>query len=368
MVKDPTRQDQAQPQQAFGSSSVGGELDNTNKNSETAGLDLFSKTGTGSTFKSVQTVDIKSLGEHDDFGDFRHSPGPLSTSNKGFTSFDSGGPEKLFSSLEKLKISNEALSLSKGDAKPPGLQRKEDTGKSFTEPPTDEKKENMFADFPAPPSSKQANSSEDRYSVFREADFSSGGGVFSAQKPSNTDNQTSDEGFADFGGFEVADQFKSGDDSDFGAFQSTENVQSSSAGVADNFQPAQQTFNADFGDFSSSGGTNLSTVQPEKDSNGGFGAFGSFVTGPSAASSHQPHPVFNAGDSLINSVSLEPTERYRVLSHDSGVGSFKPVPYHCTLAASQFLFGIWGIGCLPLHAFSPRDYNSKNSSVTPFLL
>ena len=337
LTKDPTRQDQVQPQQAFGSSSVGGEANNTNKNSETCGLDLFPKTGTGSTLKSVQTVDIKSRVEHDDFGDFQHSPGQLSTSNKGFTSFDSGGPEKLFLSLEKLKVSSEALSLSKGDVKPPGLQGKKDADKRFTEPPTDEKKENKFADFPAPPSSKQANSSEDRYSVFREADFSSGGGVFSVQKATNTDNQTSDDGFADFGGFEVADQLKSGNDSDFGAFQSTENVQSASSGVADNFQPAQQTFSPDFGDFISSGGTKLATVQPEKDSNGGFGVFGSFVTGPSAASSNQHHPVSNVGDSLINSVSLEPSERYRVLSHDSGVGSFKP------MAVSQFLCGIWAI-------------------------
>ena len=65
-----------------------------------------------------------------------------------------------------------------------------------------------------------------------DADFGSGGGLFSVQKPvTTTEDLAADDDFADFGGFEVADQSMPGEDIDFGAFKSTENLQNVSFGV-----------------------------------------------------------------------------------------------------------------------------------------
>ena len=45
--------------------------------------------------------------------------------------------------------------------------------------------------------------------LLRDADFGSGGGLFSVQKPVTTaEDLAADDDFADFGGFEVADQSK----------------------------------------------------------------------------------------------------------------------------------------------------------------
>ena len=334
-VKEPKNQDEVQPVQEFGNFQIGNKSDKKTKGSESAGLDLFSKSVNNTTSNSVENVDTSGLRGADDFGDFQHSPGPLSTTSKGFASFGSSGSEKLVSSLEKFKLSNNALSSPQGGLTPPTLAGNEGFAKESTneKQPTDTSKQNVFGGFSAsgniaPPPSNQAETSEDRYSALRDADWGSGGGLFTVQEPVTTDNQIKDDGFADFGGFEVAEQFKSGDDNDFGAFKSTDDVQSASFGVAGDSQPAQQSFNPDFGDFSSSVSTNLSTPQPKTDSSGGFGAFGSFVTTPAAVSSNQPHPTSNASDSLINSVSLEPTERYKVLSHESGVGSCRSCAAH----------------------------------------
>ena len=329
LVKEPNKQEQEQePLKGFGNFQIGDRSDKKTKSSESAGLDLFSKAVNNTTSSSAENVDTSSLRGADDFGDFQHSPGPLSTT-KGFASFGSSGSEKLASSLEKFKLSNNALSSSQGGLTPPSLTGNKGLAKSSTneKQPTDTNKENVFGELSgsgnilAPPPSNQAKASEDKYSALRDADWGSGGGLFTVREPVTTDDQLPDDGFADFGGFEVADQFKSEDDDDFGAFKSTENVQSVSFGVAGDSQSAQQSFDPDFGDFSSSVSMNLSTPQPKTDSNGGFGAFGSFATTPSALSSNQPHPSSNACGSLINAVSLEPTERYKVLSHDSGVCS-----------------------------------------------
>lgn len=331
-VKDQKKQDQVQPVQEFGNFQIGDKSDKKTNSTESAGLNLFSKSVNNTTSNSVENVDTSGLKGADDFGDFKHSPGPLSTTSKGFASFDSSGSEKLATSLEKFKLSNNAPSSSHGGLTPPSLAGNEVVAKSSTneKQPTDTTKQNVFGDFSAsanivPPPSNQAKTSEDRYSALRDADWGSGGGLFTVQGPVTTDDQIKDDGFADFGGFEVAEQLNSGDDNDFGAFKSTDDVQSASFGVAADSQPAQQTFDPDFGDFSSSVSTNLSTPQPKTGSNGGFGAFGSFVTTPSTVSSNQPHPTSNASGSLINSVSLEPTERYKVLSHDSGVGNCSSV-------------------------------------------
>ena len=292
----------------------------------------------------------KAKTETDDFGDFQHSPGPFSTSSNSSMSFTSGSSEKLASSLEKFKLSSHALPSSQGSAKLPSLPANEGLGKSLTNEKDlgDKKKQeskatvNNFASFPVlgnDPSqtASTAKTSEDKYSAFRDVDFGSGGGVFNVQNPvsKTVEDQAADDGFADFGGFEVADQSKSGEDGGFGAFQSTQKVQSVPFGVFSNSQPSQhhpatsssknslQDYNQDFGDFNSFGSTHLSNAEPRKESSGEFGAFGSFVTGPGSASnrsSGHSHST-TASDSLINSVSLEPSERYKVLSHDSGVSS-----------------------------------------------
>ena len=325
-IKAPKQQDQLHSTQGFQNFQISGKLDIKATSSAVAGVDFFSKAVNNSTTKSVGNVSANSLTEADDFGDFQHSPGPLSTSSKGFTSFSSGGSEKLVSSLENFKLSNSAPSSAQGGVNPPSLKGYEGLGKSSTieKHATDTNKQNTIANFStlgndASPPSNQPETSGDRYSAFKDANFGSGGGLFDVQKPATAGDQVTDDGFADFGGFEVADQFKSNGDSDFGAFKTTENVQSVSFGVVSGSQPAQQKFNGDFGNFNSSGSTNLSAPHPEKDSSSKFGGFGSFVAGSSAASNSQPH--LTSSDSLINAVSLEPTERYKVLSHDSGVGT-----------------------------------------------
>lgn len=321
----PKQQDKSLFLPGFGDFKIGGEPGNMSKSS-VAGVDLVSNTISHTATKSVVNTDSsKNLAKASDFGDFQHSPGPLSTGNKKFTSFSSGDSDKLVSSLEKFKLSSQVLSSAQGGVNSTHTSENESLIKGLANelPPTDSKKQNMFAEFPVlgnnpSPTPNKVKTHEDRYSALKDADFGSRGGIFSVQEPATTDNQIADDGFADFGGFEVADQVKSGEDSDFGAFKSTENVQSVSFGVAGDSKPALQNFDQDFGDFKSSGNTNTSNAQPAKASSAGFRAFGSFVAGSSSASSSQPHSSSNANDSLINSVSLEPTERYKVLSHDSG--------------------------------------------------
>lgn len=336
-IQDPKQQELPQKSaQGFGNFQVGVELDSKAKTTELADINLFPKAAKNN---SITNIDSSSLTETDDFGDFHHSPAPFSTSNNSSKSFSSGSSEKLASSLEKFKLSSHSLPSTQGGVNIPSLPGNENLGKSLTnqKDPADKKQESKakpsnFADFPVlgnDPSqtANTAKTSEDKYSAFRDADFGSAGELFNVQKPAMEDH-VADDGFADFGGFEVADQFKSVEDNDFGAFKSTENLQNVSFGVFGDSQSAQQptthsskgsleNCNQDFGDFNSFGSTHPSNPQPERGSE--FGAFGSFVAGSSSVSSSKPHST-TVSDSLINSVSLEPTERYKVLSHDSGVG------------------------------------------------
>lgn len=329
--------------QSLGNFQVGGELQTKAKTSELAGINLFPNNNNSSTTKSIANIDINNLTETDDFGDFQHSPGPSATTSDSSTSFSSGSSEKLASSLEKFKLSSHSLLSTQGGVKIPSqpesksLSNEKDSG--------DKKKQDSkahpsnFASFPAvlgtDPSqtASTATTSEDKYSALRDADFGSGGGLFSVQRPvTTTEDLAADDDFADFGGFEVADQSKPGEDIDFGAFKSTENLQNVSFGVFSDSSQAQppasnssngplKDHNQDFGDFNTFGSTHLSNPQPKIESGGEFGAFGSFVTGSGGAHSSHQHSI-TASDSLINSVSLEPTERYKVLSNDSAVSSW----------------------------------------------
>ena len=118
----------------------------------------------------------------------------------------------------------------------------------------------------------------------------------------------------------MADQFTSGKDSDFGAFKSPENSQNVTFGMTSDSHSVDQQ---GFGVFQSSTSTNISSTTSESINSTDFGAFSSFAAGSSNVSSKQPNATATVRDSLINSVSLEPTERYKVLSHDSGVGYSK---------------------------------------------
>ena len=339
-TQESKQQDQLQKNvHKFGNFQVGEKLDSKVKACEPIDINLLSKAAESNSTKSIINNDNNSLAETDYFGDFQHSPGPFSSDNA--VSFNCSSSEKLASSLEKFKLASHTLPSTQGGVKSPSLPGYKDLGKGLTDrkEQADNNKQkskgnlSKFADFPVlgdDPSqtASSAKTSEDRYSALRDADFSSGDGLFNVQQPALGVANPDDDEFADFAGFEVADQFTSEDD--FGAFKSTDDLQGQSFGVFGNSQPAQQpttasstasveNYNQDFGSFNSFGNTHLSKPLPEKDHDGGFGAFGSFVTGPSSASSSRPHST-TTSDSLINSVSLEPTERYKVLSHDSGVG------------------------------------------------
>ena len=328
--------------QRLGNLQIGGELQAKVKTSELAGIHLFPNKNS-STAKSIANIDSNSMAESDDFGDFQHSPGPSATTSDSSTSLRSGSSEKLASSLEKFKLPSHSLLSTQGGVKIPSLPG----NKSLTNEKDsgDKKKQDSkanpsnFASFPAvlgnDPSqtASTGKTSEDIYSALRDADLGSGGGLFSVQKPvMTTEDLAADDDFADFGGFEVADQSKSGGDTDFGAFKATENLQNVSFGAFSDSSPAQlpasssskgplKDHSQEFGDFNSFDNTHLSNPQPKIENGGEFGAFGSFVTGSGSAHSSHQHST-TASDSLINSVSLEPTERYKVLSNDSAVSSW----------------------------------------------
>ena len=333
--------------QRLGNAQVGGELQIKTKTSELAGINLFPNNNNSSTSKSIATIDSNILTETDDFGEFQHSPGPSATTSDSSTSFSLGSSEKLASSLEKFKLSSHSLLCAQGGVKIPSLPE----NKSLTNEKDsgDKKKQDSkanptnFARFPTvlgnDPSqtASTAKTSEDKYSALRDADFGSGGGLFNVQKPvTTTEDLAADDDFADFGGFEVADQSKPGEDINFGAFKSTENLQNVSFGVFSDSSHAQlpasdsskdplKDHNQDFGDFNSFDSAHLSNPQPKIEiGTGEFGAFGSFVTGSGNAYSSHQHST-TASDSLINSVSLEPTERYKVLSNDSAVSNWSGV-------------------------------------------
>ena len=322
---------------------AGGELQTKAKTLELAGINLFPNNNNSST-NSNANIDSNNVTETDDFGDFQHSPGPSAMTSDSSASFSFGSSEKLASSLEKFKMSSHSLLSTQGGVKIPSLPEiksltnEKDSGDKKKQ----ESKANpsSFASFPAvlgnDPSQtpSTAKTSEDKYSVLRDADFGSGGGLFNVQKPvTTTEERAADDDFADFGGFEVADQSKPGEHIDFGAFKSTENLQNASFDVFSDSSQAQlpasnfskeplKDHNQDFGDFNSFGSAHLSNPQPKIESSGEFGAFGSFVTG-SAGGVHSSHQhSTTASDSLINTVSLEPTERYKVLSNDSAVSSW----------------------------------------------
>lgn len=324
--------------QRLGNFQIGGELQTKAKTSDFAGINLFPNNST-----TITNIDSNRVTETDDFGDFQHSPGPSATTSDSSTSFSSGSSEKLASSLEKFKLPSHSLLSSQGGVKIPSLPGKnsvtneKDSGDKKTQ--DSKASPSNFASFPAElgndPSQtgRTAKRSEDIYSALREADIGSGGGLFSVQKPVTTkEDLAADDDFADFGGFEVADQSNSGEDIDFGAFKATDNLQNVSFGVFSDSSQAQllasssskgpmKDHNQDFADFNSFDSTHLSNPQPKVESGGEFGAFGSFVTGSGRAISSHPHST-TASDSLINSVSLEPTERYKVLSNDSAVSSW----------------------------------------------
>ena len=330
-VQTPNEQ-QAQSLPGSGDLQFGSKPDN-NKSSDVVGGGLFSESVSNTANKSIFNVDTKGPADVDDFGEFQHSPDPFS-SNKTFTGFSSKAPEKLVSSLEKFKLSSHTLS----PATAGGLDSANRLGKQ----PADTKQQDTltgFASFGSDQNTSFADKTkvdEDKYSAFRNADFGSSGGVFSVEKPppiptqpptttSSTNDQLADDGFADFGSFEVADQFTSGKDSDFGAFKSPENSQNVTFGMTSDSHSVDQQ---GFGVFQSSTSTNISSTTSESINSTDFGAFSSFAAGSSNVSSKQPNATATVRDSLINSVSLEPTERYKVLSHDSGVGYSKNSLYH----------------------------------------
>ena len=321
--------------QRLGDVQVGGELQTKSKKSELAGINLFPININPSTTKSIANIDSSSLTETDDFSDFQHSPGPSAVTGDSSTSFSSGSSEKLASSLEKFKLSSHSLLTTQGVKIPNQPENKrvtneKDSGDSKANP-------SNFASFPAvlgsDPSQTAitAKTSEDKYSALRDADFGSGGGLFGVQKPvTKTEDLAADDDFADFGGFEVAEQSKPGEDSGFGAFKSTENLQNVPFGAfseppqtqlstpSNSSEEPLKDHNQDFGDFNAFDSTHLSNPQPKIESGDDFGAFGSFVTGSGSAHSSHQHSI-TASDSLRNAVSLEPTERYKVLSNDSAV-------------------------------------------------
>ncbi|XP_022780245.1 synergin gamma-like isoform X2 [Stylophora pistillata] len=330
------QQDQQQTAvQEFKNCKGSGNLDSEVKTCEVKEVKLLPTAALSESSESTLSNDDNSLTGMDDSGNFQPCPGLFS--NKTGISSGHHGANKLTSSLEKFKLSINSQVSSVGGVKSHSLPGFEDGGRKLTERreqvdnTKQESKGNQssFVGFPLlvndpPKTTSLTDKPEDRYGAIRDADFSSGEGIFSVQQPGVVEAASEDDGFADFGGFEVADQFKSGNNDDFGEFKSTNTSQSQSFGVFDNSQLGQQpktasieNHNQDFGSFNSFGNTNLTKPTPHKDDQDEFGAFGSFVTGVSRESSSRPRSTSNS-DSLINSVSLEPTERYKVLSHDSG--------------------------------------------------
>lgn len=336
-LQESKKQDQLQTTvQEFENFKGSGNLDNKIKTCEVKEVELPPRAALSNSSEFAISNGDNNLVGMDDFGNFQHSPGPIS--NKSGVSSSSHGTEKLASALEKFKLSSHSPPSGFGGVESQSLPRFEDGGRKLTErkEQVDNTKQeskgnkSSFVGFPMlvsdpPQTTCLTKKTEDKYGAIRDADFSSGDGIFNVQQTAVMEGTLDDDGFADFGGFEVADQFKSGNNSDFGEFKSTDALQSQSFGVFGNAQldpqpttASVENHNNDFGSFNSFGKTNLAKPAPGKDDHDEFGAFGSFVTGPSNASSSRPRSSSNS-DSLINSVSLEPTERYKVLSHDSGV-------------------------------------------------
>ncbi|XP_074629509.1 synergin gamma-like isoform X2 [Acropora palmata] len=298
---------------------IGVDLSTKVKSSGIADLGSFSK-GAGNT---VGNIDRKSQAGDDGFGDFQHNPGPLSSNTETFTSFGSNDSEKPVSSVEQVKLTNE--SWSQIGSKLSSKNEKDSSKTSLTTEADSSDTNEMFADFSkfqsvASTPSNQLKTSEDKYSAFKEFDFSSDELLSVPNPVTTTDNQALSDEFADFGGFEAAEEFKSADHNggDVSAFQSTGNDQSFKVGMTHGSQQVQGEINQDFGDFNSFRSSSASTLQPEN----GFHSteqFGSFLKESStAANKSQANFTSHASDSLINAVSLEPTERYKVLSHESG--------------------------------------------------
>lgn len=326
------KEQQTQSLPGFSDLQFGGRPAN-NKSSDVVGGGLFSESVSNNTNKSVFNVGTKGSADFDGFGAFQHSPDPF-LSNKTFTEFSSKAPEKLVSSLEKFQLSSHTLSpVTAG-----GLDSANLPGKQ----PTDTKQQDMLAGFVSFGSDQPTSFAdktkvdEEKYSAFRDADFGSSGGVFCVERPppiptpmstttTATNDQLADDEFADFGSFEVADQFTSGKDNDFGAFKSPENAQNVTYGMTSDSHSVHQH---GFGVFQSSTSSNISSTTSENINSADFGAFSSFAAGSSNVTSKQPNAAGTVRDSLINSVSLEPIERYKVLSHDSGVGCSKNSLYH----------------------------------------
>lgn len=320
---DSQAEDQGISLKGFENFKIGVDLSNNAKSSGIADLGLLSK-GVGNT---VENIDRKSQAGDDAFGDFQHNPRPLSSNAKGFASFSSNDPEKLVSSVEKLKLSNG--SWSQRGSKLSSNKENDNSTSSLTTKAESSDTNEMFADFSAFQSvastpSNQVKTSEDKYSAFKELDFSSDELLSVPTPVTTTDNQAPSDEFADFGGFEAAEEFKSTDHDggDFSAFQSTENDQSMRLGMTQGSQQVQGEINQDFGDFNSFGSSSASTLQPDN----GFHStesFGSFpIESSTAVKKSQENFTSHASDSLINAVSLEPTERYKVLSHDAGVSNW----------------------------------------------
>lgn len=317
---DSQAEDQGKLLKGFENFKIGVDLSNKVKSSGIPDLGLFSK-GAGNTDENIGS---KSQAGDDGFGDFQHNPGPLSSNTETFASFGSNDSEKPVSSVEQVKLTNE--SWSQIGSKLSSNKEKDSTKTSLTTEADSSDTNEMFADFAkfqsvASTPSNQLKTSEDKYSAFKEFDFSSDELLSVPNPVTTTDNQALSDEFADFGGFEAAEEFKSADHNggDVSAFQSTGNDQSFKLGMTQGSQQVQGEIIKDFGDFNSFGSSSASTLQPE---NGFHNTehFGSFPKESStAANKSQANFTSHASDSLINAVSLEPTERYKVLSHESGV-------------------------------------------------
>ena len=317
VINDSQGEGQGKLLKGFENFKIGVDLSNNVKSSGIADLGLFSK-GAG---KTDESIDSKSQAGDDGFGDFQHNPCPLSSNTETFASNDS---EKPVSSVEQVKLTNESWSQIGSK-----LSSNKETGSSKTSLTTEadpSDKNEMFADFSkfqsvASTLSNQVKTSEDKYSAFKEFDFSSDELLSVPNPVTTTDNQALCDEFGDFGGFEAAEEFKSADQngSDLSAFQSMENDQSFRLGMTHGSQQVQREINQDFGGFNSFGSSSASTLQPENGFNSTeqFGSFSKESSTP--ANKSQANFTLHASDSLINAVSLEPTERYKVLSHESGV-------------------------------------------------
>ena len=348
----------------FGSFQMKGGFDSSCKTSDVASHNLLC-TEQKSNYPTSESATSKNhssdLGEVDDFSEFQQSPSPVCTQSGGSDSlphFGKNSSAELASSLEKFKISSHfPYSVERGSLFASSVDSEKATKNlSFNNAEDNKNLESniLVANFPSVPkepfkaSSCEIDSQEDRYSALRDADLSSARGLFNTVIPGEGETNASadDDGFHDFGGFEAADEFETNADSKFGAYKSMENLtlthqgngsfsalgsshpmwhsDGNSIAIKSSSENCQQEFgdfctshysNSNFADFNLYQGLDASSTSTKDDNIEEFGAFGS-----SNWNNRHPYALSNSGDTHINSVSLEPTERYKVLSQQSLVG------------------------------------------------